>query len=336
MITIKHLFYFILIASSAATTWCMESETSLKKQIACAHVLQGHTQRIYSIEYHPDGKQLISSAEDHTINTWDLSTQSVLHTTPHWGPISLSIDRGGKQYASSQFKPDPLRWAPSFIKVWNPDTNESKELHDHEYTIWSLAFHPLDSTKIASGSADKTIKIWDITHETCLATLEGHREGILSIAYSPDGTDLASGSHDGSIIVWNNGQKLRVLREELLFASVITIAYNPIDCNQLASGNSSDYFKIWDTRYGKSIFVKKPGYRPDRVPSIMSVTYKSDGTQVAYGKSDGTVTILDIRSRKILSTFNCNQDISSIKYHPGGKQIACGLDDGTIALWDVE
>src|SRR5438105_11784011 len=56
----------------------------------------------------------------------------------------------------------------------------------HDRTVLSMAYSP-DGKTLASGSEDKTIKLWDVQSGKELATLRGHTERVLSVAYSPDG-----------------------------------------------------------------------------------------------------------------------------------------------------
>jgi WD40 repeat protein len=60
-----------------------------------------------------------------------------------------------------------------------------------------------DGGKLASGSNDKTIKIWDLKTHSVKSNLEGHKHDINSVCFSPDGGKLASGSKDKTIIIWN-------------------------------------------------------------------------------------------------------------------------------------
>ncbi|MEE1323143.1 MAG: hypothetical protein UHE91_04910, partial [Bacteroidales bacterium] len=64
-----------------------------------------------------------------------------------------------------------------------------------------VAYTP-DGTKIISGSADKTVKIWDANTGECLKTLEGHSKYVYSVAFSPDGKHIVSGSYDDTIKIW--------------------------------------------------------------------------------------------------------------------------------------
>ena len=74
----------------------------------------------------------------------------------------------------------------------------------HSNCVWSVSFSP-DGTKVASGSYDETVKLWDVTSgEKCLQTLEGHSWYVNSVSFSTDGTKVASGSTDKTIKIWED------------------------------------------------------------------------------------------------------------------------------------
>ena len=65
-----------------------------------------------------------------------------------------------------------------------------------------MALSP-DGKILASGSSDKTIKLWDVATGREIRTLSGHTHWVNSVAFSPDGKILASGSWDGRILLWD-------------------------------------------------------------------------------------------------------------------------------------
>lgn len=73
------------------------------------------------------------------------------------------------------------------------------------YRVWSVAFTP-DGRRVASGSHDRTVGLWDVESGHLLCTLEGHTDVVLREAFRPDGRVLASASWDGTVRLWGAGE----------------------------------------------------------------------------------------------------------------------------------
>ena len=67
-----------------------------------------------------------------------------------------------------------------------------------------MAWSP-DGTKVASGSWDKSVKIWETSTGTCVSTLSGHSHFVTSVAWNNDGSKLAIGSNDNTVKIWAVG-----------------------------------------------------------------------------------------------------------------------------------
>ena len=75
-------------------------------------------------------------------------------------------------------------------------------MRGHAARVLSVAFHPT-GLRLASSSADHTVRLWDMATGTPWKTLAGHREAVHSVAFSPDGLTLASGGADCVIRLWD-------------------------------------------------------------------------------------------------------------------------------------
>ena len=71
-------------------------------------------------------------------------------------------------------------------------------LAGHTADVFAVAWSP-DAKWLASGSDDKTLKIWDTTSGNLILTLTGHTDKVFAVAWSPDGKEIASGSFDGTV-----------------------------------------------------------------------------------------------------------------------------------------
>ena len=94
------------------------------------------------------------------------------------------------------------------IIIWDLEVGEElytiKGLKRHSDYVKSVAFSP-DGQTFATGSWDRTIKIWDLNTTEEISTLEGHTDFVTSIIFSRDGQTLISGSWDGTIKIWGVG-----------------------------------------------------------------------------------------------------------------------------------
>lgn len=72
----------------------------------------------------------------------------------------------------------------------------------HTGRVLAVAYSP-DGREVATGSADRMIKIWDAENGTCLKTLKGHSGDVSDLSFTPDGKYLISGSADGTAKFWN-------------------------------------------------------------------------------------------------------------------------------------
>ena len=196
-------------------------------------------------------------------------------------------------------------------------------------SISSVAFSS-DGTKIASGSSDSTIRLWDLASGKELSVLRGHESEVVSVAFSPDGKTLASGSYDKTIRLWNlaSGKEITVMRGHE--SRVTSVAFSP-DGTKLASAGDDWTIRLWDLARGKELLELK-GHES----KVISVAFSPDGTKLASGSDDKSIRIWDIASAKELLVLTGHEElITSVAFSPDGKTLASGSDDKSIRIWDI-
>jgi hypothetical protein len=157
-------------------------------------------------------------------------------------------------------------------------------LKGHADLVQGVAFSP-DGQRLASGSNDKTVKIWDSATGKELFALKGHAGIVSSVAFSPDGQRLASGSFDQTVKIWDtaSGKELFALKGHT--GPVYSVAFSP-DGQRLASGTRDQSVKISDSATGKELFALK-----GHAGAVQSVAFSPDGHRLASGSVDQTVRI---------------------------------------------
>ena len=140
-------------------------------------------------------------------------------------------------------------------------------LEGHQAPVLSVAWSP-EGRRLASGSNDRTIRLWEAETGQLLRVLEGHQAPVLSVAWSPEGRRLASGSEDRTVRLWEAemGQLLRVLDGHR--AQVWSVAWSP-EGQTLASTSFDGEVRIWRPADGTLL------------ASFKSAQFKYIGTDVA-------------------------------------------------------
>jgi hypothetical protein len=249
--------------------------------------------------------------------------------------VSASLAAGDRAAATKGLSeaeallPGDARLAP-LRRKFSAKPPDVVTLEGHTDFVNSVAFSP-DGRRIASCSADMTVKIWDVATGKEIATCKGHTMYIGSVAFSPDGRRIASGSKDKTVKIWDaaNAREITTLTGHKGF--VRSVAFSP-DAHRIASGGRDTIVRIWDAESGGEIMVLK-GHRT----VVNSVAFSPDGRRLASGSKDKTVRIWNAESGKeIMAIEGHTGSVRSVAFSPDGRRIvSCGQDE-TVRIWDVE
>jgi len=182
---------------------------------------------------------------------------------------------------------------------------------------------------LASGSSDRTVKIWEVSSGKLLKSLEGHPHHVHSVSFSPCGHYLASGGSDRTVKIWevSSGKLLRSLGGHSNF--VVSVSFSPCG-HYLASGSWDGTIKIWEVPSGR--LIKSLGEHS----SIICVSFSPDGYYLASGSSDRTVKIWEVSSGRLIRSLEGHSNfVISVSFSPCGHYLASGSSDRTIKIWEV-
>jgi WD40 repeat protein len=153
--------------------------------------------------------------------------------------------------------------------------------------VTSVAFSP-DGKTIASGSWDKTIRLWDRDSKQEIAALKGHSSYVSSVVFSPDGNIIASGSDDHTIRLWDWESKQEIATLNGHSLPVTGVAFSP-DGKTIASGSWDKTIRLWDRHSKQEIAVLK-----GHAGWVTSIAFSPDGKTIASGSYDNTTRLWDI------------------------------------------
>ena len=205
-------------------------------------------------------------------------------------------------------------------------------LEGHTNYVTSVAFN--SAGMLASGSCDKTIKLWDISTMNCVGTLEGHTNIVASVAFNCAGI-LASGSRETIIKIWDISTMNCIKTSKKTSKKkdphrVKSIAFNSAG-NILASGSYGDdnIIKIWNIDRMKCV-----GMLRGHTKWIYSVAFNKDEL-LASGSADNTIKLWDIATMNCVGTLEGHKIwVYSLVFTPSGLLVS-GSHDRTIKLWDT-
>ncbi len=212
----------------------------------------------------------------------------------------------------------------------------------HTLHIRSLAFS-LDGRWLASGSSDKTAKLWDVRDGREVRTFTG-RLMFNCVEFSPDGRRLVLAGCDeklisNAIMLWDSATPNELRNFVGHQGQVFFVKFSP-DGRWLASTDGRALINLWDVTSGRIIKVFKHGRISSKLLSGTggsSLAFSPDGRFLATRASPAT--LWDLSSGKEVRTFGPEPFSDAVSmflgFTPDGRSLVQARGDGSIKIWDV-
>ncbi len=224
----------------------------------------------------------------------------------------------------------------------------------HSDSVSAVAWSP-DGKRIASGSADKTVQVWDAANGGHVFTYTGHSGtgkfgGVSAVAWSPNGQRIASGSGNPNtaVQVWDaaNGGHVFTYRGHAGLFFVSAVAWSP-DGKSIASVGFVPSpptlmlvgeVQVWAANTGTDAWTYMSSSYND---NVNTVAWSPDGRRIASGSGEyqgnnHTVQVWDAADGANVFTYRGHSNaVFAVAWSPDGKRIASGSDDNTVQVWDA-
>ncbi|KAM7256888.1 hypothetical protein ACFE04_012629 [Oxalis oulophora] len=232
--------------------------------------------------------------------------------------ISASKSSDRNYSTSALMERIPSRWPRP---EWHAPWRNYRVISGHLGWVRSVAFDPSNSW-FATGSADRTIKIWDVASGKLKLTLTGHIEQVRGLAISEKHTYMFSAGDDKQVKCWDLEQNKVIRSYHGHLSGVYCLALHP-NIDVLLTGGRDSVCRVWDIRSKMQIFALS-----GHDNTVCSVFTRPVDPQVVTGSHDSTIKFWDLRYGKTMTTLTHHKkSVRAMALHPTEHSFASASAD---------
>jgi len=304
----------------------------------CLKTLEGAACPVHSLSITPDGRFAVSGEGnyEYSVRFWDIETGECLRTF-----------KGGRDKNEPRLSYSPISGFSAVgthpydmygRRRQKKDSEAAAAPDGHKDEVLSVSITP-DGRLAASGSRDKSVRVWDLERGKCLHTFEGHEREVKGVGITADGRSVVSAGWDGTIRVWDvtNGKCQRIIDVENIDgftkyktkSSINGLTISP-DGKTALIGDVFSNLMLWDLETGENLKSLK-GHRFECVVAV------HDFRIAVSGSNEQTIQVWDLETGECLRTLSGHtQDIWSVSISADGSRAVSGGKDNTVRVWDIE
>ncbi len=279
---------------------------------------EGHRERVASVAFSNDGKWIAAGSADPALRVWDATTGAIHREYLDFKDEvnAVAFSRDGKYLGAVS--------GDGWVQVWNAQTGEAVFRLDEGEPLFAIAFAP-GSDRLAVGGASGRIRIRALPKGEPVATLVGHKAGLVALAFSADGKKLVSGSIDRTVKVWDAATK-RAVHTLTGFASALAVAR---DGKAIAFGTKEHAIALWDADSGAP-----RGSLQGHAGEITAAAFAPDGNRLLTCAEDRVDLLWDVgKSKTLVAIEGHGKALASVAFSPiGDRLVAVARDRRALSL----
>uniref|UniRef100_A0A3B3RQ84 Fizzy and cell division cycle 20 related 1 n=1 Tax=Paramormyrops kingsleyae TaxID=1676925 RepID=A0A3B3RQ84_9TELE len=220
-----------------------------------------------------------------------------------------------------------------YVQIWDAAGGRKlSSLDGHSARVGALAWN---GDQLSSGSRDRVILQRDVrTPPSAERRLQGHRQEVCGLKWSPDHQHLASGGNDNKLLVWNSSSLLPVQQYSDHLAAVKAIAWSPHQHGLLASGGGTAdrCLRFWNTLTGQALQSTDTGSQ------VCNLAWSKHANELVstHGYSQNQILVWKYPSlTQVAKLTGHSYRVLYLAVSPDGEAIVTGAGDETLRFWNV-